>query len=576
MLLLIECLLVVIAIVVAFVFPNAGERYFVRIEKAFVSVARKPRLAVLGVGVCALALRAALLPILPIPEPVIHDEFGYLLAADTFSHGRLTNPTHPTWVFFETFSVLQKPTYQTFGQPGQGMILALGKVLFGSPFWGVWLSVGVMCAAVTWMLQGWVAPPWALLGGFLAILRYGVFGYWANSYWGGAIGAIGGALVLGALPRIKQAERVHHAVIMATGLALLVSSRPFEGFVLSLPIAISLFIWMLAKRRPSLGVSIRKVVLPISLILAITFISLSYYCWRVTKDPLRLPYQVERASYAAAPLFVWQPVPPPHEYVHPVMERMYVGEELQSYKISLTPVGLLLKIWLLWTFFLGPVLTLPLIAAILLMPYGLSIKEISKETRFLFLVLLFVLMGHTVETFLTPHYASPSTALFMAFVVLATLIMRGAQWRGRRVGLFLARAIPAICVVMFVLRASAGPLRIPIGEFYTPAWYQQAPKGFGRGAVQARLQSLAGQHLVLVRYRPEHEPFEEWVYNDADIDRAKIVWAHDMGAARNQELINYFKDRQVWLLQPDISRDALARYELPTGASAERSEEVQP
>ncbi len=178
-------------------------------------------------GLLALVLRAALLPILPIPEPAVHDEFGYLLAADTFAHGRLTNPTHPMWVHFETFSVIQRPTYQCFAQPAQGMILAAGKLIFGHPFWGAWLSVGVMCVSICWMLQAWLPESWALVGGLLVVLRFGVFGYWANSYWGGAAGAIGGALVLGALPRIKQLQRARDALLMGTGLAILVNSRPY-------------------------------------------------------------------------------------------------------------------------------------------------------------------------------------------------------------------------------------------------------------------------------------------------------------------------------------------------------------
>src|SRR5438128_2624163 len=206
--LLIESSLVFLTLIIAFIYPSLGSRWFEKVEAFFAKLSRRRALSVVLVGLVALTLRAALLPIFPVPEPIVHDEFGYLLAADTYAHGRLTNPTHPMWIHFETFAVLQKPTYQCFAQPAQGLILAFGKVVFGHPFWGVWLSAGLMCAAITWMLQGWLPPEWALLGGVLATLRYGVFTYVADSYWGGAVGAIGGALVWGSLPLIQKAQRI--------------------------------------------------------------------------------------------------------------------------------------------------------------------------------------------------------------------------------------------------------------------------------------------------------------------------------------------------------------------------------
>ena len=554
--LLIETGLTLLAVLIGFAWPRLGESWFIKAETALSRLAQKRGLTVIAIGVTALVLRASVLPVEPIPEPIVHDEFGYLLAADTFAHGRLTNPTPPMWEHFETFHVMFHPTYASIYPPAQGMVLAFGKLVLGHPFWGVWLSLGMMCAAITWMLQAWVSPECALLGGTLSILRYSAFGYWADSYWGGTVAAIGGALVLGALPRIKSAQRIIDALLMGTGIAILANSRPYEGFVFSLPIAMVLTYWVFSRDAPSVRVTFRRLVVPLMLLIVITGAGTSYYFWRVTGNPFRMPYQIERQTYAVAPYFIWQRVRPEPPYRHVVMKKMFVEEEMAGRNVTSSTAGLLLRSYLVWSFFLGPVLTLPFLMLSVSLPINLTIQRVSPSLRMLLAVLATSITGELLVVFYSPHYSAPATGLIVAFVVLSVRQLRSWKYRG----IFLTRAIVVICCASFALRASATPLRLRLHEFYEFAWHQKAQPGFGKATLQRCLEGMPGTHLVLVRYEPDHKPFNEWVYNDADIDRAKIVWAREMSSKETDALIQYFEHRRAWLLDADCIPPRLVPY----------------
>jgi len=212
------------ALLISWAAPSLGDSRFRPLENALDRFARRPVLSLVAVALLPIFLRLILLPVLPPPEPWINDEFANLLGADTFAHGRVTNPTHPMWVFFETIHVLQQPTYASMYPPAQAGFLAIGQVLTGSPWAGVCLSVSLLMAALLWMLRGWLTPGWALLGAGLAAIRLGLFSYWMNSYWGGAPAAIGGALVAGAVPRIVKRKRWQEAVLLGLGLVLLANS----------------------------------------------------------------------------------------------------------------------------------------------------------------------------------------------------------------------------------------------------------------------------------------------------------------------------------------------------------------
>jgi len=566
---LIESVLVVAALVLAFVSPGLGSRYFEAGERAFLKLAERGRLAVIAVGIAALAARAALLPILPVPQPAGSDEFGYLLLADTFAHGRLTNPTHPMWVHFESFAIIWKPTYTAKYYPGQGLIMALGQAVMGHPFWGVWLSVGLMCAAISWMLRAWLPPGWALLGGLLAVIRLGTFSYWANSYWGGAVAATGGALVLGSLPRIKRSQRLGDALLMGMGFAIVANSRPYEGLFLGLPVAGALAAWMLGKNRPPLRLALMRVVAPLLLVLVLTGLAMGYYFWRTTGSPVDTPYLVNERTYSSAPYFPWQALTSMPAY-HPEVAGVGSNLEVSAYRESRSIAGFVARTVRLFmsllSFLLGPALAVPILAAAVALPYGFSWGNIGPITRFLLLVCAVSILGSMLPVPFLPHYAAPFTCAVLALVVQTMRRLRHYQWHGKASGLFIARAVPLVCVLMLGLRVAVRPLRLSeprrwLAPAPFPTWCSLGPSLLERAAVLADLDRRPGRQLVIVRYGPHHPlDLHEWVYNRADIDGAKVVWARDMGPAQNEELINYFRDRHAWLVEADDSPPKLLPY----------------
>lgn len=143
-------------------------RFVQWLEVKLSSASRYSAFCFLGIIAAGIVIRLALLPVEPVPAPLIHDEFSYLLAADTFLLGRLTNPQPPVPTAFETYHINIWPTYQSMYLPGTGLALALGK-LFGSPWIAVLLAAAGFCGAVFWAVSGWLPRRYALAAGILAL-----------------------------------------------------------------------------------------------------------------------------------------------------------------------------------------------------------------------------------------------------------------------------------------------------------------------------------------------------------------------------------------------------------------------
>jgi hypothetical protein len=508
------------------------------------SLARRRTTVCLMSGLLVLLIRLALLPLWPVPRPSIYDEFSYLLQADTFAHGRLTNAPHPLWQFFESIYILQQPTYASKYPPGQALVMAAGQVVFGNPWFGVWVSCGVLAAMLCWALQGWLPARWALAGSLIG-LNLCVYSYWMNSYWGGAVAAIGGALVIGAWPRIVRANRTRCAWLFGLGAVILLLTRPFEGFLLVAPAAVAL--WLRTKQG--------RVWLPIA---AVGLAGLSFqglYDYRVTGHLLRMPYQESFAQYESVPPLIILPVQPRKEFRHFDLEFLDSGwsrdlnAKARSWQLPGIRAG---DIYRTASTILGQPLWLLVLVAFAPMWMG------SRRMRLPLVWTGALLAGAAIELGFYVHYAAPFTAVLIILLVqsLRGLRVWAARRLGRQGGLFVVLALA--CSIMGPAVVLEG---IHIYRRDTPDRMGAANSRKGE-MEESLLRRFPGRHVIFVRYTGTKIPHAEWIYNLADIDSQPVVWAQDMGS-ENSRLMAYYPGRSFWMFEPDTDAAHLMRYPQP-------------
>ncbi len=531
-----ECVAAGLCIAAAFLLRRRRFAPMFRAERAIAAFAGHRVRACVFVGVLPLLIRAALLPVLGIPGPLIADEFGYLLLADTFASGRLINPTHPFWRHFETIYVFHQPGYTSIYPAAPALLLALAKALGMHPWIGVWVGAALMCGLICWMLQGWLPPKWAFLGGMIAVFRYTIVGSWMNTYWGGATAAIGGALVLGALPRILERRRRRDSIWFAVGLAILWQSRPFEGLLFALPPVGMLAYWLLKGERGGVRARLTHVVIPMALVIAICAAGTLWYDYRTTGNPFLPPYLLHQRIYGSPQTMFWQAPIRDAPGVHRYRD---VGDvfrwQLAAHEAGFSWSNEGIRLGSFWQFYLQPLLTLPL----LLLPLVVR----NRSILVLSLSAVTVLGGNAMYPFFFPHYAAPLCGLVILLIVSGMRHLRRWRWRSHPVGA-IALGLLLVSIAASNAATAAGGLLQPwhVSATYTP-----------REQVLRELAESGGKHLVIVRYSPHHDFNYGVVFNDADIDHAPVVWAHDVDPASNRALAKYFGDRTAWFFNPDES-----------------------
>jgi len=182
-------------------------------------------------------------------------------------------------------------------------------------------------------------------------------------------------------------------------------------------------------------------------------------------------------------------------------------------------------------FFVTPLLVLPLVT----FPWMLR----SRRTRFAAGTVLLLFAASLFVSGTHPHYIAPVAPLLFLLVVNGLRQVDLWRWRGRALGHGLVVAVAVLQILAFCVALPLYAADVP------PAWATE------RARVRTELMTTPGRHLVIVRYDPEHSPHEEWVYNKADIDAARVVWARSMGEELDRELIRYFAGRRIWYLYAD-------------------------
>jgi len=527
----------------ALLLPRASERFFRLFEEFFSRLAAHKLLAVFFFFILVITLRLALLNQLPVPNPGIHDEFSYLLMGDTFVHGRLANPTHPLWQSFETFHILWSPTYASKYPPAQGVVLAIGQLL-GHPWIGVLLAAAAMAAAFVWMLQAWIPAHWAFLAGILATIRICVASYWINSYWGGAVAAVGGALVLGAFGRLRRRPSLLSGVLLGLGISILVSSRPYESLFFCLPVVIALLLFLRGLPGAQRKLACSKAVLPATGVLLIAFSGLAFYNWRVTGNPLKPPLLRPSRLPNREAIFLWQAPGPPVHYGVAELDYFYNQSDAVRYDRTLRALrdAFQDKLQRCKAVYFWP-------ACWLLLPSVFFLYR-DHRLRLVFLALLATVFGFCLVVWPNPHYLAPAAGAWFALLVQGIRHLRTFHPFGRPIGTALSRVV-LLALVFDVSRLVVQQISDPQG------W-----GGWGiydRAQLKDTLESTPGKHVVLVRYGPGHSVHDEWVFNSADIDGSKVIWARDLPGERNDRLFAYYPDRTIWRVTPETNHVSMLR-----------------
>jgi hypothetical protein len=476
------------------------------------------------------------------PYPGNHDELSYHLAADTYVHGRLSNPTPAGWEHFESFHINVVPGYHSKYQPGMGLALAVGQLL-GHTYLGVLIALLTASTVLAWAFQQWLPLRWAWLASILASLM--MCSNWSDCYFvGGPLAATGSALLLSTFRQLwHRIAQATDGILLALGLVLLAWSRPFEGAILSVLVGIPTLLLLL--NRTNRMTFLTRVV-PCSLLVlvpAILFqLQLNEAC---TGHRQRMPYLEHESQYGRTPLFL---VSPPrsdtpiyrHEQIRLFNQQMFEWYQMQRNPSQWWTIARF-KFGVAWTCFYGLLWLIPLAT----LPELLE----RKDTAFLLLIWVATLSILATVSWFLHHYAAPAFPAWTMVIVFGVRFLCLWKYRSHHLGKLFAIMLLAAYVSQVVLESTMAAVQSG------GAWTMH------RESIRQQLLNQGDRHLVLITYAPGHNTGQEWVYNSADIQSQPIIWARSMSPEKDAMLMLLYPNRTVWQLYVD-SNNQTQPYEL--------------
>lgn len=293
--------------------------------------------------------------------------------------------------------------------------------------------------------------------------------------------------------------------------------------------AAALLWWRSHRRRPLRELLSWRLVVPFLVIGTSGAAWIGYYNYRITGTPWKLPYTVYQESYSLVPQWlILPPNPHPpvfrHEILRKYMTDVEVAEHIKSHHNPLRP--LMKQLFDGLPFYFSTMIFFAAAAALIV---GRSIK-VLLATGIGALLNAAVL----VESWHQPHYLAAGTGLVFVLAMYGVRMLRAVSGR-----------MAAALVLLFVA------IPFVTGGTQAIAEFRQNEPALTRRKLVQKFVPATGKQLVIVRYDPDHDPYRDWVFNAADIDASRIVWARDMGPAKNRELVDYYRDRKAWLLHGD-------------------------